>query len=313
MRTITYAGLYQNPEPLAYPETPTEALRCKLAAVDFLQVALKHPELEAWANAKGEPWPWTTPAQVLQTYRTVSSAPLLLWGEDPATVVALAAEAYPRQAVPPLPLQCPRGFAVFTAPLIRIRVKQQDVGLSALSWEIFHASWMAPTGTPLSQVPKALHAIGWVWAGKHTYPLIWGYIPTPAPAQTSADFGEPVEGDLEQFAYWVLAAESFMLQRLLVSQHAPVERHARKTAARLQQSPTVQVLVLRRVSGHDTAGRTDAEHRSYSVRWLVAGHWRNQWHPHLGEHRRRWIAPYAKGPLDKPFKAPLPRVFAVTR
>lgn len=35
-------------------------------------------------------------------------------------------------------------------------------------------------------------------------------------------------------------------------------------------------------------------------RWIVRGHWRNQWYPSLADHRPRWIAPYLKGPEDAP-------------
>jgi hypothetical protein len=35
-------------------------------------------------------------------------------------------------------------------------------------------------------------------------------------------------------------------------------------------------------------------------RWVVRGHWRNQWFPRLADHRPTWIAPHLKGPADAP-------------
>lgn len=53
---------------------------------------------------------------------------------------------------------------------------------------------------------------------------------------------------------------------------------------------------------------------NYSHRWIVQGHWRNQPYKENGEtvHKVIWIAPYVKGPDDKPliFKR---RAFEFTR
>jgi hypothetical protein len=49
----------------------------------------------------------------------------------------------------------------------------------------------------------------------------------------------------------------------------------------------------------DVAG---GEHGSanYSHRFVVRGHWRNQWYPSEGRHRQRFIGAYIKGPEDLP-------------
>jgi hypothetical protein len=57
----------------------------------------------------------------------------------------------------------------------------------------------------------------------------------------------------------------------------------------------------------------DGEGPDWQYRWITRGHWRNQWYPSLGEHRQIWIAPYVKGPEDKPFKAPDLRVWTFNR
>lgn len=38
----------------------------------------------------------------------------------------------------------------------------------------------------------------------------------------------------------------------------------------------------------------------WSHRWMVTGHWRKQWYAKTEVHRPKWIAPYVKGPDDKP-------------
>lgn len=38
----------------------------------------------------------------------------------------------------------------------------------------------------------------------------------------------------------------------------------------------------------------------WSHRWLVRGHWRQQWYASEGVHRAIYINPHIKGPEDKP-------------
>ena len=42
--------------------------------------------------------------------------------------------------------------------------------------------------------------------------------------------------------------------------------------------------------------------RRYGVRWIVDGHWRNQWYPASEVHRPRWIDAYVKGPEGAPLQ-----------
>lgn len=41
---------------------------------------------------------------------------------------------------------------------------------------------------------------------------------------------------------------------------------------------------------------------TYSVRWIVSGHFRQQWYPSIGAHRPKYIDSYVKGPADAPLK-----------
>ena len=64
----------------------------------------------------------------------------------------------------------------------------------------------------------------------------------------------------------------------------------------------VRVLDVRE---HDEPERVTSDgvrkYRPYDHRFIVSGHWREQpCGPNHGERRRKWIAPYVKGPRDKP-------------
>lgn len=65
--------------------------------------------------------------------------------------------------------------------------------------------------------------------------------------------------------------------------------------------PDVRVVTLRRYRDDDDH-EVDPElrGREYSHRWIVDAFWRRQWYPSEQRHKPKWIAPYVKGPKDKP-------------
>lgn len=77
----------------------------------------------------------------------------------------------------------------------------------------------------------------------------------------------------------------------------------RPTRRRLQRDghepPPVRLVEIRRPE--PVGGGTDvAADRGYHHRWIVRGHWRQQWYPSRQVHRPVWIAPHVKGPGDAP-------------
>lgn len=59
----------------------------------------------------------------------------------------------------------------------------------------------------------------------------------------------------------------------------------------------VRVIDIKR---RPSSGKGSGSGREYRHKFLVNGHWRNQWYPGLGEHRPVWISPYLKGPENAP-------------
>lgn len=96
-------------------------------------------------------------------------------------------------------------------------------------------------------------------------------------------------------AFW-----SIIEERLVVTSKGKAERHSRKRLAR-SGSPLaereVRFVTLRRVDHKGQHGEREVE---WSHRWIVDGHWRNQWHPSRKAHRQKYIMAHIKGPNDKP-------------
>ena len=91
-------------------------------------------------------------------------------------------------------------------------------------------------------------------------------------------------------------------------------RHLRKRAARAAiEEPAIHIVQLRRSLSHGRRpANGDGPSAEWSHRWLVRGHWRNQWYPSAKVHRPRWIPEYVKGPDDKPLVVH-DKIFSVDR
>ena len=105
---------------------------------------------------------------------------------------------------------------------------------------------------------------------------------------------------------------AFLQQRILIPFR---QRAARPVCRRFAKSfpdrePTVGIIKLREMARRHETGESRVV--EWSCRWLVRGYWRNQWYPSHKYHRPKWIAPYLKGPEDKPLRNP-GRLFAVIR
>jgi hypothetical protein len=117
---------------------------------------------------------------------------------------------------------------------------------------------------------------------------------------------------------WIVAMWRLMQQTVVdVSEHA-VDRQLRKAARkRNMKGDAVTVITLRKRKRAD--GSDEPSEIEWSHRWLVRGHWRQQWvgpkNGELGVERYQtpvWIHPHIKGPDDAPFLV-RDHVYALTR
>lgn len=111
---------------------------------------------------------------------------------------------------------------------------------------------------------------------------------------------------------YVMTLFSFINQKLLVVSHQRANRATRKRYERERkiETPLIRVILLR---AKKTASGKEQREVEWSCRWIVRGHWRQQWYPSLSNHKAIWIIPYIKGPEDKPLKKPATNLFAVVR
>jgi hypothetical protein len=105
--------------------------------------------------------------------------------------------------------------------------------------------------------------------------------------------------DRAVLATWLLMGQTLVRSEQLVAPRAAQRRIAREDP---DLDPTVRYIDLRRART-EPADRTDKDRtstREYRHRWIVRGHWRNQFYRSRNDHRPIWIDPHFAGPEDKP-------------
>lgn len=105
-----------------------------------------------------------------------------------------------------------------------------------------------------------------------------------------------------QFLRQVEALWKMMAQEIVLPGQERVSRPTWRSRSNWRQIKHVTVLTLRRARYHRPDGEVGEV--EWSHRWLVRGHWRNQRYKGPdGEwfYSQIWIAPFIKGPEDKPF------------
>lgn len=116
----------------------------------------------------------------------------------------------------------------------------------------------------------------------------------------------------EQAIKYACASILFMVQKVFTHSDERPNRAVRHRIAAWRPDPIVKVIRLRRQS-QPSNSNPDHDSPDHAFQWMVTGHWRNQWYPTLNRHQTIWIAPFIKGPPDKPLKEPRSRIYAVVR
>lgn len=91
--------------------------------------------------------------------------------------------------------------------------------------------------------------------------------------------------------------------RVVESRDAEPEPLSRMSRSMQDEVRKVRIVDVREIvhDGADAGHGHTGPHRPYSHRFIVSGHWREQpYGPNRSKRRRVWIAPYVKGPKDKP-------------
>lgn len=97
----------------------------------------------------------------------------------------------------------------------------------------------------------------------------------------------------------------------VVTRERPPRAYAKRAArARLPHERVVVVRLRRPPQDRETHEPANV---NWTHRWIVGGHWRNQWYAATQMHRQIWISPYVKGPEELELIVPKGRIFELVR
>jgi len=279
-----------------YASTPADALQCQLDAlaetVARITVGVPHATPE-----------WTNAANCAVDVHLFRTAPLYFWTARIADVVEQASRSYPLQEEAFLPT-LPRALCVFERPVLWAVINGVRAGLSAVMW----TPAIDPAGGPVR-----LRVRGLVWTPPRCQVCFAAEITNPLHI-INTDHDPTFEDEVRTIYRWICSASMFVEQRIAENAPVRVGKHVARRAHTLDVSPTCSVVQMRRLDRRrreDEGGQDTAAY--WQCQWLVRGHWRQQFYPRAHRHVPRWIAPYIKGPFDKPMRPPKPTMFVVKR
>lgn len=281
----------------------------RLGVDDWIDMKLTHVENSEPIRDTNEEREKALRQAVQLARTTVFYADPFFVSAEMCDLVAAAADTFKLEPLLPADLLSPCGFLLFEKPI------QLWAGQPGDQVQMFYAgfSWIGVSkeeGTPpfavalttyndwLAYDLKALEGKKDELPDVHDLEL-WQFDQLPETSHCS---------------WWRLAQTTLrlMLEFKPASRYkAKPDRASRRDARRSgfeQREVTVVRLRRERTLSEQLGGVAN-----YSCRFMVSGHWRNQWCPTLGRHRQTWIAPYVKGPDDKPFKPTRGRAFTFTR
>lgn len=314
----------------------TDTIQHQMALLRFMQSAKGRVVLDMQREVLAKDYTGKLPRDgefTLQVHqRALHTGTPFFWGGAICKLLEATAPTIPNWTLTAEQLPCRSGFWWFEKPLILPGWEGGDINepITAMSW--VHVYELPEDAAPAGSVV-------FMGEGEHNYPVRvyvtaftrfqgvnrpHGIPTTTVPWREGASLADLINsretatiGNMERWSMklrYFAAAMTFINQRILTTRAQSIPRHIQRQAARvLQHSPSVQVIELRAREHHYTERDGEPQARDWSHQWFVRGHWRQQWYPSLGTHQPKWIAPYVKGPDDKPLKAPSAQVFAVVR
>lgn len=254
------------------------------------------------------------PDQALELSHYLPQCPTYFVTADMVAVARAAAPSLPTESLGKDALPSPTGFMTFDAPIAVAEFADQDAPIIGVAWSEYshfdhdygdgdHSACTCPEedfdlDCPFVGSAEGVEIAPLVLYKSQMIPLgvyCWDFgdvegLDDPVITVNDAphlDSGKPL------IATWVL-----MQQSITQAETTHPDRHQRRMAAK-QGIPSELIIVrLRRVE-HPTRSDSD-EPVPWSHRWLVGGHWRQQFYPSDRTNRPIWINPYVKGPESKP-------------
>ena len=220
----------------------------------------------------------------------LTGAPLYWCSADMVALVEAAHPTMPDQKLEEIDPPSPLGLVFLETPVTDpdTSILGRDIPTNAFLWMVNYLTGSNAFAVNIVSLTNVGGDVGWFVPGFETWPF----------GECRQDAGNQIDAaDRGRLAaLWTMAQQHRICPPLTTHPDRPTARRV-KAAGLPPDAGEVRVIDLRRPSGATRGGGSAIE---YSHRWMVSGHWRNQWMPASKTHRAQWIAPHVKGPEDKP-------------
>lgn len=226
--------------------------------------------------------------------------------------LARAADTLPEFTLAHDLLLSPVGFVYLGKPL----------GMPGVSHRLKAFSWNLVRSDPARSADADRYMIFVVFWSGPSYPPVpcWVYLPRLEQAWNAMftelhDAGVGAGSDMHFMSSLFSSFLLFVKQDFIVEKTESAGKSARKQLNRRQltKEPIVRVIQLRRKATKYAKRFGNPVEVDWDHRWIVRGHWRNQFYRASKTHRPKWITPYIKGPEEKPLRPPSKIVYDVSR
>jgi hypothetical protein len=191
-------------------------------------------------------------------------------------------------------------------PMIKV-VNDDDEGF-AYTYDMTHPDGEPAPGVRFMQVSWVYDEDDWsrenpelMWEVRNQGEN-WGIAHATAIPLSYMNDEKEISGEGDRQADWLLfwrVAQKLMAETIVTKEHRTPGRPARRDAKRFDMPPPIlRVIELRRPSKKSSGEGEQGSARHYTHRWIVRGHWRNQWYPSRGRHAQKYIGSYVAGPED---------------
>lgn len=225
-----------------------------------------------------------------------------------AELIGVAAPSMPVSTVSPSDVPSQDGLIYFASPLLDQR--SGVAGHWIVAWGVcdegIEVWWYADKDTKMRQmvdnneIPGPLPSAEMQQRILESFPpFVLSFAGLIRYGAESTDITSAAPGSMEWFLGYLLATWHLQRQRLTVERRVMPDRPARRRLDKAGDTTPREVRVIN-LRGADPALRGTAGGREYRNRWMVRGHWRQQWYPSIQDNRPVWIAPYIKGPEGAP-------------
>lgn len=250
---------------------------------------------------------------------TLAHAQPMYWDDRTAGIVFdVARQIDPATLLSGDHLYCPGAWCWFSSPIdipgfSNLRDEFLDRSICAISWLWAHYADEASSNQQEGVIVVFWHAdnLPTTIGRRHDDLNVAHHCWLPVGASL-----ESADSPLSLFAFqWVVAAGAFLRTKIATNESKAAERHTRKRIERIGvwDGPLDISVVLLRERERTSQRTEDRQVIEWRHQWMVRAHTRQQWYPSKSRHLPVVIAPYLKGPNDRPLKSSAARVFAVTR